>query len=211
MAKYTIKQRIYSLVYESIVEGEYKENDILTESFLAKKYNVSKSPVREALIELCKENVMRNIPRTGYQVVSVSLKEFLEILEFRLDLEVMLVRKAYPKIGQKEIDKLKELARPSLDDDQRVMLHWNQNLRFHLALCKIYDNDTAFDVLQELLKKCSRSISQYFYSAWKQSRESNSFYHKAIIDALEQKNLDLACEMLTKDIMVVKEEIRQLF
>lgn len=211
MTKTTIKQRIYSAVYDSIVEGEYKENDIITEISLATKYNVSKSPVREALIELCKENILRTIPRTGYQVVPISLNELLKILEFRQDLEVMMLRKSFDKITPEDIEMLEQLSKPAESTIGKVKPHWNQNLEFHLALGKLYDNDNAYEVLHSILLKCSRSISQYFYSAWRRSRESKGFYHQAIIKAVVDNDLELACQMLSKDIMVVKEEIKELF
>ena len=47
----------------------------------AKKFGVSKSPVREALVELCKDGVLINIPRMGYQVRAVTLKEIMDILK----------------------------------------------------------------------------------------------------------------------------------
>lgn len=210
MAKPTIKQKVYELIYESIIERKWPENEILTEGYLASKYEVSRAPIREALIELCKDNVLRNIPRTGYQVVSISLKEVLEVLEFRLDLELMLLRKGFEKINNEKLEEIKKYAQPA-PQDKRVMTNWNQNQSFHLALCNLYDNRSAYLVLQELLRKCSRYIARYFYSAWDKSRESNSSYHIAIAEALEHGDLELACSMLEEDIMAVKKELRELF
>lgn len=68
-------------IYDDVTNGIYK-NDILTESRLIEQYNVSKSPVREALIELCKDGILKNIPRMGYQVMPVTLKEVIDILSY---------------------------------------------------------------------------------------------------------------------------------
>ena len=48
---------------------------------MIEKFGVSKSPVREALVELCKDGVLINIPRMGYQVRAVTLKEIMDILK----------------------------------------------------------------------------------------------------------------------------------
>ena len=40
---------------------------------MIEKFGVSKSPVREALVELCKDGILTNIPRMGYQVRAVTL------------------------------------------------------------------------------------------------------------------------------------------
>ena len=69
----TIKERVYNEVYNDIFSGKYEPNEILTENKLVEKYSVSKSPVREALLELCKDQVLQSLPRLGYQVRTVSL------------------------------------------------------------------------------------------------------------------------------------------
>lgn len=65
----TIKEDIHNKILADITSGHYKQNEIITEASLTAKYHVSKSPVREALIELCKEQILQSLPRLGYQVV----------------------------------------------------------------------------------------------------------------------------------------------
>ena len=62
-----LKAQIYTKIFEDIIRGEYGPEDVLREKALVEKFHVSKSPVREALIELCKEGVLRSIPRYGYE------------------------------------------------------------------------------------------------------------------------------------------------
>ena len=92
--KENLKEKVYQGIYDDVTNGIYKQNDILTESRLIEQYNVSKSPVREALIELCKDGILKNIPRMGYQVMPVTLKEVIDILELRADIETSGQRKA---------------------------------------------------------------------------------------------------------------------
>ena len=54
-----------------------------------------------------------------------------------------------------------------------------------------------------------RIISQYFQTAWKKNAESNSFYHREIIEALVKHDTERAVEMLQKDILNVKEQIQE--
>ena len=95
MAKMTLKEQVYNQIFDDIAQGKYQANDILTESKLMEKYQVSKSPVREALIELCKDEVIHSLPRLGYQVVLITLKEVLDILEYRTDIEISGLRRGF--------------------------------------------------------------------------------------------------------------------
>ena len=52
MKKVNLKKKVYDDVLQSIVRGEYSADDIISEGMLIEKYNVSKSPVMEALVQL---------------------------------------------------------------------------------------------------------------------------------------------------------------
>ena len=77
------KQYVYNQVAQDIITGVYSPDTIITESMLLRKYDVSRVSVREALIELCKDNYLRSIPRTGYMLVTYSLEEAINIIDFR--------------------------------------------------------------------------------------------------------------------------------
>ena len=63
-----LKDQIYENILNEIIDGNYRQNDIITERELIEKYGVSKSPVREALVELCNEKILESRPRMGYQI-----------------------------------------------------------------------------------------------------------------------------------------------
>ena len=85
----TLKKTVYSSLMEDIIRGDLSPNDIVTESSLIKRFSVSKAPVREALIELCKDGFLKSLPRFGYQVVQCSVQEIMEMLDVREDLEMV--------------------------------------------------------------------------------------------------------------------------
>ena len=67
----SLKEYVYNSVLEEIFSTELKPGDIISEKSLIEKYHCSKSPVREALLTLVVEGVLRNIPRLGYEVVTI--------------------------------------------------------------------------------------------------------------------------------------------
>ena len=211
MQKETLKERVYRGIYEAVTNGEYRPNDILTENQMIEKFGVSKSPVREALVELCKDGVLINIPRMGYQVWAVTLKEIMDILEFRVDVEVGGLRKIFPVLTRENINMLRMIAeKHNADEDRIVSNNWQRNYEFHTYLYSLNNNVYGHQALQQMIHQCSRYISQYFLSAWQRKNESNGRYHMAVVDALEKQNIEEACVYLEKDILAVKEEILAL-
>ena len=85
--KKSIKEQIEEVLFEDIVCGVYPPGTVLNEGTLTKKFGVSKSPVREALVTLCRDGVLMNIPRCGYQVVPITPHQFLDMQELRVIVE----------------------------------------------------------------------------------------------------------------------------
>ena len=83
----SLKNMVYQAILNGIFTDEYKPNQIINEQELVQKFGCSKTPIREALVTLCNEGILRSFPRFGYQVVSVSREEAQNILDFRLVLE----------------------------------------------------------------------------------------------------------------------------
>lgn len=206
----TLKEKVVEGIYRDVEEGFYKPNDIINEGEIIERYAMSKSPVREALIELCKDGVLKSIPRVGYQVVQISLKEILDLLEVRIDLETANLRRLAPRLTEKDMEELRQLDTITKDNDVRtVTIHWDRNTDFHLKLCQLGGNVYLCGVIETTLRKSCQYVAQYFQEAWNKNAESNSFYHKAVIEALEQEDTEKAIEMLRKDILNVKQQIQE--
>ena len=56
-SKNTLTEQVYERVYEDVVNGVFVNGQVITENMLIQRYQVSKSPVREALVSLCDEQV----------------------------------------------------------------------------------------------------------------------------------------------------------
>ena len=105
MNKENLKKKVYDHIMEAIIQGEYSPDDILSESMLTEKYNVSKSPVREALVQLCSENVLKSIPRCGYMVVRITRSDIEDILDYRAAFEAGMLRQvSLSRISQVSTD-----------------------------------------------------------------------------------------------------------
>lgn len=204
-----LKDQVYDALLSDIIEGIYLPNAILTERALIDKYGVSKSPIREALIELCKENVLKSLPRLGYQVVPISLKEISDILELRLILEEAALERAMNIITPKQIQSLKDNVKETskIHNEKVIVKHWKGNISFHLLLCSFCGNQALYNAIERTLRVCSRGATQYFSKSWNRKEETNAQYHRKLIAAIEKKDADKAKGILSADILEMKREI----
>ncbi len=199
----TLRQKVYNSIKLDIVSGKYSRDDILNEKNLMLKYNISKAPVRDALIELCNEGVLRSIPRLGYVMVSYS-KEYLDgILKLRKFLEPTYLEENWDRITDEDISKLESLHRKHLEEACREdpVSYWNTNMDFHLTLASFYHDEYFYEILENAFQKQMLVFSQYYWNNWR--REVFDIYshqHSEFLSYLKSRNREKAVLELRKDI-----------
>ncbi|MGX2996059.1 GntR family transcriptional regulator [Streptomyces sp. JNUCC 64] len=88
--------RVYQHVKQAVLDRRYEGGTLLTEGELAEAVGVSRTPVREALLRLEAEELIRLYPKKGALVLPVSAREIADVVETRLLVEEHAVRKAVP-------------------------------------------------------------------------------------------------------------------
>ncbi|MER5969585.1 GntR family transcriptional regulator [Streptomyces sp. NPDC002055] len=101
-------ERVYSHVKQAVLDRRYEGGTLLTEGDLADAVGVSRTPVREALLRLEVEGLIKLYPKKGALVLPVSAQEIGDVVETRLLVEEHAVRKAVPA-GPRLIQRLEEL------------------------------------------------------------------------------------------------------
>ncbi|MEU8520738.1 GntR family transcriptional regulator [Streptomyces sp. NBC_01216] len=89
-------ERVYLHVKQAVLERRYEGGTLLTEGELAEAVGVSRTPVREALLKLEMEGLLRLYPKKGALVLAVSAQEIADVVETRLLVEEFAVRRAVP-------------------------------------------------------------------------------------------------------------------
>src|SRR3954466_5151186 len=100
--------RVYDHVKRGVLERRYEGGTLLTEGELAEAVGVSRTPVREALLRLEVEGLIRLYPKKGALVLPVSAQEIADVVETRQLVEEHAARKAVPA-SPRLIARLEEL------------------------------------------------------------------------------------------------------
>ena len=193
---------IYEQIYRDVIDGTFEVNEIITEGQLIQRYGVSKSPVREALISLCDEQVLQSIPRPGYRVVQIMPDEMREIAETRQAMELFMFEKSFPALDKEAVAKLRECNErireadePSLPANKR----WEGNVEFHLLLASFAGNAYMYKLLRDTLRIDARATTQYFKNIYAPELQQKRFAHEHFIDACENGDYQAARNILLED------------
>ncbi len=199
--KTSLKAVVYDGVLNSVVIGEYKASEIIHEQELIDRFKVSKSPVREALIALCNDEILRNIPRYGYEVIRLTSKEVMQILEYRFILESGILQRNIETVSSEILDALIELDGKCNESVNDMWLHWEYNTKFHLKLCEAAKNEYILKELARSMEVLRRAYGQFYWDKWDgKYNPSDMKNHNKIIECITNKDIENALYHLRMDL-----------
>jgi DNA-binding GntR family transcriptional regulator len=179
-----------------------EENAVVTERYLISRFGSSKAPVREALIRLCNERILKSIPRFGYVVLRLGEQDAVNIIQFRLINEVGAAREYMHKVTETDLEPLQtylaNIQKRTLDDVWEI---WDENIKYHTMLISLAKND----LLVRNLTDSMRTLRRYYAQYYSQEQYRNQFVfnpgpHCSIFESLKAKDYDLFLERLRDDI-----------
>ncbi len=189
---------IFEQIKDAIITGEFKPGERLTEEALAKQYNVSRTPIREAIKQLEKEGLVTPYQRRGIMVRKFSTKDVIQIYNLRALLESYGAGQAALNRTEENIEKLILINQ---DYKNAINCHDPANLKsvrkiqetnqlFHNEIFKAAKNEH----LKELISKVVLVplIFQSFYSFTEQQLFRSLNMHEIIIEAIHSKDIDRA-------------------
>jgi DNA-binding GntR family transcriptional regulator len=143
----------FDAIKNSIINGVLKTGTTYSEKELAKKFGISKSPVREALIDLQLKGFITIIPKIGFKLNELSEKDIKDIYEFRTALEKFVIYKITTDISKKEIGDLNRiLARNKANQD--ILSFMENDIQFHRYLAELSKNKKIIEALEGIWDLC---------------------------------------------------------
>ena len=115
----TSSDRVLFEIQRAIVEGGIAAGSKISEPELARRFNVSRAPLREALARLERCHLIERIPNAGARVVTLSPEGLISLYQIREELEGLACRLAAEQMPENEIDELRQLLDKHLET-QRV-------------------------------------------------------------------------------------------
>ncbi|MEM7284403.1 MAG: GntR family transcriptional regulator, partial [Pseudomonadota bacterium] len=99
----TLSEHVFETLQNAIVTGKLVPGEKIKEPELAKRFGTSRGPLRDALRRLEARRLVTNTPNAGARVVSLSLKQLVELYQVREALEGMTCRLAAVHMSDQEI------------------------------------------------------------------------------------------------------------
>jgi DNA-binding GntR family transcriptional regulator len=190
-----VRNKVFEMVRGEILTCRLMPGEELRESELAKRYGVSKSPVRDAMQKLEFEGLVEIEPRRGHRVKPISMADAEDILDLRDILETGIVRRIVEKASD---DDLRALDGFRTADLTSIPAFTAYNRAFHTHLSNLSGNRRLAEETQRVMEMyerlCVVSLSTM--------RGADGFAgpladHIAIIDALQDRDATRAVKLVS--------------
>src|SRR5258708_3525707 len=113
-------ERVYRTLKSWLIEARLPPGDFLSELDLANKCKTSRTPIREAFSRLAQDGWLTRIRRKGYLVTPISIRDIVEVYEYRKVLECFVVDKVAQSASHEQIEELAAIV--SLEEDPGTKL-----------------------------------------------------------------------------------------
>ncbi len=181
---------VYEKIRDDVVKLRLRTDELLNEKDLAEQYNVSKTPVREALAMLVQDGYLKKIPRVGYLIREVTDEEYYKLIYLRYTLEKGVVQWIIERCGDDEIASLKEYC-TAADISYRDLAGVNYD--FHMTMARLTKNEYLISSVQNVFDRIIRVPS---VTLFQQFQEEPHGYHLQLIDAMLARDLRTALELI---------------
>jgi GntR family transcriptional regulator, rspAB operon transcriptional repressor len=213
------KKTAYTYIKERILDCSFRPGATITEAMISEQLGgISRTPIREALIELQHEGYVIINPRKNIKVATLSFQELRDIYDSRFCIESRIVHRANKKALENHMPTLLNLNKQwttysetveNTDTyDYQIFLH--DDLTFHKGICSISDNPILISFCVDLLNKSQRF--SYLMSKCLSNRiQSVSVEHLKIINYLLDGKFENAAHEMEIHIINALETLNSLF
>lgn len=199
------------MLREKILSGDIAAGEPLRQSALADELNVSRIPVREALLQLEAEGLVKFEAHKGATATELSVDQVTELFELRALIETDLLAKAIPNLrdehllqAEKVLDELESAFK-----EEDAVASWSElNTQFHTCLYQAADRPHTLEVVHGLNTNCDRYIRLQLLLAGGIPRAAQD--HRDLLTYCRNKDTDKAIELLREHILHAAEAIRDL-
>ena len=200
---------IFEKLRDEILSLELEPGQLIDEASLATRFDVSRSPIREALVRLGSEGLIKTLPNKGTIVAPLNIEEFPIFID-ALDLvQRAITRLAAENRTEEQLRIIKEKQESFRGavaaNDVLGMIEGNRD--FHLAIAEAGGNRILTDTYRRILDEGRRSLRLYFRSYGDTLPSELTHAHDDVIEAIERRDVE-AAERLAREHA---EEVHQQF
>lgn len=193
-----LRESIYDHLRTAILTCHLVPGAKIEAAELAARFHVSKSPVRDALMRLERQNLVITLPRQGYRVTSISLSDVQDMFHLRAAMERACMERIVDRATDEELATLDAYRTFHLAAYPQGFVAYNR--AFHERITELGKNVRMRDQLNDLMDQMERAVYLSASNFHEGNPTSLVAEHCGIIDALQSRRLKQAQRLIEKHV-----------
>ncbi len=186
--KSNLKNKVIEYIFNAILNDKYNQNDQIKEVHLANKLEVSRVPIREALLELVTLGILEHIEKRGVFVKIVTDVDIIDTYEAQGIIEGFLATSFAVHATQEDMNLLDELLLKMCDKSDTPTMTAAIGREFHEHSLKYATNCVLLDNLKQLNKRSLLMYPKIWESLY--TLQEVVIEHQKIVDVLKSRKKD---------------------
>lgn len=149
-------ERVYQILQQWLITTRLAPGEFLSELDLAVQCRTSRTPVREACTRLMQDKWLLRIPRKGFMVRPISVRDIIDMYDYRKLLECFAAERVAEIAIPEHIQKLRSTVAPESSTDAELSDILRANTEFHRMLSELAGNQRVVNQLNLTLGYVSR-------------------------------------------------------
>ncbi|MBV6307215.1 GntR family transcriptional regulator [Candidimonas humi] len=206
-----VADNVLEQLSRAIVQGELAPGAKISEPEVARRLGISRAPLREAMRRLEERKLVTRAPRLGARVVVLSPERIQQIFMLREAIEGMAAREAASHISDEDLGRLRAQLMQQKTRSEQIgavaYLTRELDTDFHATIVRASRNEFLvkflcddYGPLIEMCRQRQRSMPERAQRAWLE--------HMRIVEALEERDPDLAEIMMRKHIAAARRSLQ---
>lgn len=210
-----LAERAYHDLRQAIMAGQYGLGEHLKEEDLVKSLGVSRSVVRQALVQLTAERLLIDVPKRGKTVAVFSEEEIAKLLPIRICLEQLAVRGAIANLTEEDATELKALANNLRNSELSLAEQDAADIALHRKIWGTAGNEELENLLNRIvgpfhLMASAALLSPMYRRSWPAlslqqvllERERDAGGHQPLVNAICSRNVEEAVQAMEDHLTV---------
>lgn len=207
----TFVDQAYAVILDAICDGTLKPGERLTQESVARRLNVSRQPIHNALQILKAQGFVEEAGRRGLAVAAIDPKLLEEIYQFRSAIEPLAVRLAINALTPAKIERGREiLARgASLAAGGKPAALTQADIEFHYFIYELSNNSVVLETMRLNWRHLRRGMGEVLRLPARAERVWRE--HEKIFEAMVNRDVDVAQIQMQAHMMNAYEDLQSHF
>ena len=204
--KRPLTSEAYDVIKKRIIDLNYRPGEVLFTQQLANELMISRTPVREALVKLCQDGLLRQTDSRKFQVTAITKESISEIYSLRRCFEIMAAENVFAEISDSDIEimqgiieKMKECLKT-----KEVDAFFKMDNDFHQHLIRKYNNQFLVSFVNQLLdhQQRIRYVTYYVSNRMEDTIEE----HQQIVEQIKAGDLKGTNDAIARHLQKAESE-----